>query len=68
MKNPKTFFEQWLAKTLESDPYYKFNIVCNYYDDCEPCPLRPLGRHICDRNEGMDKLVSTVEGDNEDDN
>ncbi|MBO7731152.1 MAG: hypothetical protein J6S67_01315 [Methanobrevibacter sp.] len=68
MQNPKTFFEQWLSETLDNDPHYAFNIVCNYYDDCVPCPLRPLGCYTCSPTLAMDKLESTTEGDNEDDN
>ena len=75
MQNPKTFFEQWLEEILKSNPYYKFNIVCNYYDDCQACPMCPKGHHQCDSTQAMAHLMSskiadhfTAEGDIENDN
>ena len=38
----KTIFEEWLEETLQNDPAYKFQIICNYYDDCQPCPLHEV--------------------------
>lgn len=43
----KTIFEQWLEEIFKSDPYYKKQIVCNYYDDCKVCPLYG----ICTKND-----------------
>lgn len=41
-KMDKTIFEKWLEETLQNDPSYKFQIICNYYDDCTPCPLHEV--------------------------
>ena len=68
MQNPKTFFDEWLEEILKCDPHYKFNIVCNYYDECGICPMRLQGRIICDELKAMNKLDSIVEGNIENDN